>query len=45
MLIFHISFFSFNFDKLSIEGKLKGGINQEGIKYYNNLINELLTNG
>ena len=27
------------------EGKLNGGINQEGVKYYNNLINELIANG
>lgn len=27
------------------EGTLAGGINQEGIDYYNNLINELLENG
>ncbi|KAE9600389.1 putative beta-glucosidase [Lupinus albus] len=30
---------------MSTEGRLSGGINQEGIKYYNNLINELLSNG
>ncbi|XP_072074045.1 cyanogenic beta-glucosidase-like [Arachis hypogaea] len=27
------------------KGKISSGINQEGIKYYNNIINELLTNG
>jgi len=26
-------------------GNLKGGVNKEGITYYNNLINELLSNG
>ncbi|KAJ0973079.1 hypothetical protein J5N97_021038 [Dioscorea zingiberensis] len=33
------------FTQQHTEGSLKGGINQEGIKYYNNLINELLKNG
>jgi len=27
------------------EGNISSGINQEGLKYYNNLINELLANG
>ncbi|WRX34757.1 Glycoside hydrolase family 1 - like 10 [Theobroma cacao] len=27
------------------EGKLNGGVNKEGVRYYNNLINELLANG
>ena len=27
------------------EGKLSGGVNREGIKYYDNLINELLGKG
>jgi beta-glucosidase len=37
--------FSF-FTSLTIaDGKLSGGINQEGIDYYNNLINELVANG
>lgn len=37
--------FSISWSRIIPKGKLKGGINQEGIKYYNNLINELLTNG
>lgn len=28
-----------------IGGNLRGGVNREGITYYNNLINELLSNG
>jgi len=28
-----------------IDGKLSGGINPEGIRYYNNLIDNLLANG
>ncbi|KAL5983325.1 Beta-glucosidase 12 [Asimina triloba] len=27
------------------DGNLRGGVNKEGIRYYNNLINELLSNG
>ncbi|XP_050281906.1 beta-glucosidase 17-like [Quercus robur] len=30
---------------LSSEGKLSGGVNQEGVTFYNNLINELLSQG
>ncbi|KAK2421555.1 cyanogenic beta-glucosidase [Trifolium repens] len=31
--------------KWYLEGKLGGGVNKEGIKYYNNVINELLDKG
>jgi hypothetical protein len=27
------------------EGKLSGGVNPQGVKFYNDLINELLSNG
>ncbi|KAJ0973072.1 hypothetical protein J5N97_021031 [Dioscorea zingiberensis] len=37
--------FSISWSRILPKGSLKGGINQEGIKYYNNLINELLKNG
>ena len=30
---------------LFLEGKLSGGVNQEGVEFYNELINELLHNG
>nr|QJC44606.1 raucaffricine-O-beta-D-glucosidase [Stevia rebaudiana] len=36
--------FSFSWSRILPGGKLKLGINQEGINYYNNLINELLAN-
>lgn len=29
----------------SIEGKLSGGVNWEGVNFYNFVINELLSNG
>lgn len=29
----------------AIDGKLSGGINKEGVQYYNNLIDELESNG
>ncbi|XP_027355979.1 beta-glucosidase 12-like [Abrus precatorius] len=37
--------FSISWSRILPKGKISGGINQEGIKYYNNLINELLANG
>ncbi|CAJ2654796.1 unnamed protein product [Trifolium pratense] len=37
--------FSISWSRVLPNGKLSGGINQEGIDYYNNLINELLANG
>ncbi|KAJ1424425.1 Glycosyl hydrolases family 1, N-terminal conserved site, partial [Sesbania bispinosa] len=37
--------FSISWSRVLPKGKLNGGINQEGVKYYNNLINELLANG
>ncbi|XP_064938332.1 furostanol glycoside 26-O-beta-glucosidase-like [Musa acuminata AAA Group] len=37
--------FSISWSRILPKGTIEGGINQEGIKYYNNLINELLKNG
>ncbi|XP_042481443.1 beta-glucosidase 12-like isoform X2 [Macadamia integrifolia] len=37
--------FSISWARLLPEGKLSGGVNEDGIRYYNDLINELLSNG
>ncbi|XP_020532858.1 beta-glucosidase 13 isoform X2 [Jatropha curcas] len=37
--------FSISWSRLLPRGHLNGGVNQAGINYYNNLINELLLNG
>ncbi|KAI5318963.1 hypothetical protein L3X38_038671 [Prunus dulcis] len=37
--------FSISWSNLLPNGKLSGGVNEDGIKYYNNLINELLLKG
>ncbi|KAE9593297.1 hypothetical protein Lal_00029066 [Lupinus albus] len=37
--------FSISWSRILPNGKVSGGINQEGVNYYNNLINELLANG
>ncbi|KAE9592701.1 hypothetical protein Lal_00028951 [Lupinus albus] len=37
--------FSISWSRILPRGNLKGGVNREGISYYNNLINELISNG
>ena len=37
--------FSFSWSRILPTGKITGGINQEGVDFYNNLINELIDNG
>jgi len=37
--------FLFVFQLKNIDGTIKGGVNLEGVDFYNHLINELLANG
>ncbi|KAA8520275.1 hypothetical protein F0562_014531 [Nyssa sinensis] len=37
--------FSISWSRILPRGKISGGINQEGVKFYNNVINELISNG
>ncbi|XP_008231324.1 PREDICTED: vicianin hydrolase isoform X2 [Prunus mume] len=37
--------FSISWSRILPKGTVKGGVNQEGVKFYNNLIDELLSNG
>ena len=45
MFCAYIMFLTISFLGLISEGKLSGGVNQEGIEYYNKLINRLLGKG
>ncbi|XP_020250280.1 beta-glucosidase 12-like [Asparagus officinalis] len=37
--------FSISWSRILPDGKISGGVNQEGIQYYNNVINELMSKG
>ncbi|KAF3434460.1 hypothetical protein FNV43_RR25563 [Rhamnella rubrinervis] len=37
--------FSISWSRVLPTGKINGGVNQQGVQFYNNLINELLSNG
>ncbi|XP_020538960.1 beta-glucosidase 17 isoform X2 [Jatropha curcas] len=37
--------FSISWSRVLPKGKISGGVNQDGVHFYNNLINELLSNG
>ncbi|XP_075646079.1 beta-glucosidase 17-like isoform X1 [Castanea sativa] len=37
--------FSISWSRILPKGKISGGVNPQGVKFYNNLINELLLNG
>nr|AAA93234.2 amygdalin hydrolase isoform AH I precursor [Prunus serotina] len=37
--------FSISWSRVLPNGKISGGVNEDGIKFYNNLINEILRNG
>lgn len=37
--------FSISWSRVLPSGRVRGGVNEEGVKFYNNVINELLANG